>query len=187
MKKTLPYYKDVFQVGQDLFLPVVINLFDVNPYFFQTKTDKADFWIGEAEQELFKEFLQYLVEQKSRRNEFTYHSFSEIAYFAQYFTDPLQKKIPCVVSQSRICLGPKGQVYGGCWAMGTQGNAKDQRLAEIMRSPAYVATQKKMFFKKCPGCSCGYALNLRYSLPYIMREMRYRLFPSTRKAIFDRS
>jgi hypothetical protein len=126
-----------------------------------------------------------MVQQKSRNKAFTYHSYSEIEYFAKYFIDPLQKKLPCVVSQSRLCIGPKGQVYGGCWAMGEYGQLRQQPLKEILATSKFVQVHKKMFFKNCPGCSCGYATNLRYSLKDVIKEAGYRLFPGKRERIYQ--
>ncbi|MCD4781635.1 MAG: radical SAM protein [Candidatus Omnitrophica bacterium] len=184
MKKTLAHYKSVLAIGEESGLPVVINLFDVNPYFFQSAAKKDDFWIGREEQKEFKEFLKYMVNQKSQNKDFTYHSFIEIDYFSKYFKDPLQKTLPCVVSQSRLCVGPKGQVYGGCWAMGEYGQLRQQSLKDIMRSDKFKTAHKKMFFKDCPGCSCGYATNLRYSFRNVLTELGYRMFPKKREKIY---
>ena len=124
-----------------------------------------------------------MVENKSLRDDFTYHSFSEIKYAADYFKDPLQKRLPCYVSQTRLCLGPKGEVFGGCWAMGVYGDLRKTALKDILRSKRFIEAGRKMFHKQCPGCSCGYSLNLRYAPRHILQEMLYRILPWTRDAI----
>jgi hypothetical protein len=68
--------------------------------------------------------------------------------------------------------------------MGSFGNLKDKPLKEIVSSPEYKKAHRNMFFKNCPGCSCGYPKNLRYYLPYLIKEAEYRIFPFTRSRVW---
>lgn len=183
MKETLDAYKDVLAVSERLEVPVVVNLFDVNPYFFKIDGLKEKYGIDESGAERLKGFQKVMVDSRSARPDATYHSFSEIKYFADYFRDPLQKNLPCYVSQIRVCVGAKGQVYGGCWAWRVLGDLRQTPLKEILNSENFRRNSQKMFKKDCPGCSCGYSLNLRYSPPDVLRESIYRMFPRTREGI----
>jgi MoaA/NifB/PqqE/SkfB family radical SAM enzyme len=185
MKETLDAYQEVLEVGKRLKIPVVVNLFDVNPYFFKIDGLKEKYGIGEAEEGRLREFQRVMVANRSNgSNDATYHSFSEIKYFADYFHDSLQKKLPCYVSQVRVCVGAKGQVYGGCWAWRVLGDLRKSSLKEILHSESFRRNRIKMFKKECPGCSCGYSLNLRYSPPNVLQESMYRIFPWTRRGIY---
>lgn len=192
MKDTLAHYKGVMEFAKGLGIPVVVNLFDSTPYFFQlgkgTPSEDEDGWIKkDVDRSRLREFQRYMIEEKSKNPDFSYHSFSEIKYMGEYFNDPLRQDMPCAVSQKRICIGPKGQVYGGCWSMGTFGDLHTQTLKEVLESEYYVKTHRRMFEKKCPGCTCGYSTNVRYSLPDVVNEMKYRTLPSTRKEIYQSS
>jgi MoaA/NifB/PqqE/SkfB family radical SAM enzyme len=184
MKETLDVYQDVIAVGNRLNLPLVVNLFDVNPYFFKIDGLKEKFGIDESDTGRLKGFQKAMVANRADHKDGTYHSYSEIKYFADYFQDPLQKNLPCYVSQTRICIGSKGQVYGGCWAWRVLGDLREKPLKEILNSESFRRNSRKMFKKDCPGCSCGYSLNLRYSPPNVLQESIYRAFPSTREPIY---
>ncbi|MDE2232136.1 MAG: radical SAM protein [Candidatus Omnitrophica bacterium] len=184
MKETLDAYQGVLEVGRKLDLPMVVNLFDVNPYFFKIDGLKEKYNIGDQDKGRLKQFQRVMVENRSQHANATYHSFSEIKYFADYFQDPLQKNLPCSVSQIRVCVGAKGQIYGGCWAWRPLGDLRKATLKEILNSESFRRNTRKMFKKECPGCSCGFSLNLRYSPPNVLRESIFRLFPGTRESIY---
>ena len=46
---------------------------------------------------------------------------------------------------------------------------------------------KKMFKKQCPGCSCGYIINLKYSVGHWMKELFFRCSPAARRGIYSAS
>ncbi|MBN3040116.1 MAG: SPASM domain-containing protein, partial [Candidatus Omnitrophica bacterium] len=144
---------------------------------------KDSFWIGVEDYPQLREFQKFLAEKKASRPDLVFHKYNEIGYFKDYFSDPLQKKIPCVVSAKRLGIDSKGNVYGGCWSMGSFGNIKNSRLKAIIRSSKYNQAHKNMFFKDCPGCSCGYSENLRGYMPYLIKELLLSLSPDPGKKI----
>lgn len=185
MKDTLNTYRQVFRLAEGIGLPIVVNLLDYTPYFFKQATNnKEDLWIDERNYSELKEFQKFIVNKKEDACKFTYHTYTEIDYFERYFKDPLQRYIPCIVSQKRIGIDSQGNVYGGCWSMGSFGNLKEKTLKEIINSPKYKKAHKNMFFKRCPGCSCGYSTNLRYYFPLLMREGMFRISQRMRERIY---
>lgn len=185
MSKTLDYYNDVLNAVQKFNFPIGVNLFDYTPYFFKELQKSKDlFWIkSDFDIKRLKKLQKDFVEKKQKDSKSVYHLYSEIEYFAKYFIDPLQKKIPCVVSQQRIGIDPQGNVYGGCWSLGHFGNLNVNPLKEIIASVRYKKMHKNMFFKHCPGCSCAYSKNLRYNIPSLIKEALFRLLRSQRKRI----
>jgi len=164
-------------------LPLVGNLFDYTSYYFKTLREEKDkFWLNTPEDfKWLKEFQKMLIQDKK----ITYHTYTEIDYFRRYFKDSLQKNIPCVVSQKRIGIDSRGNVYGGCWSMGSFGNVKEISLKDIVMSKKYKKAHRNMFFKNCPGCSCGYSVNLRYYLPDIVKKGLFDIFPWSRNTIYE--
>ncbi len=186
MKKTLGAYRDVFAIARKLDFPLVVNLFDCTPYFFANlKESKDQFWLGENDLQELKEFQKFITENKEENADSVFHTFAEIEYFRKYFKDPLQKDISCVISQQRLGIDSQGNAYGGCWSMGSFGNLKDSALNDIIKSPQYKIGHKNMFFKRCPGCSCGYTKNIRNYLPLVFAEVVFKLLPSQRKKIYS--
>ncbi len=186
MKQTLDIYPQVFEHAQQFGFPFVVNLFDTTPYFFKDlESQKDKFWIDGDDIAKLKRFQQFLLNNKKRDSHSVYHTFTEIDYFRKYFQDSLQKHIPCTVSQKRLGIDSCGNVYGGCWSMGSFGNLKNQTLEDIINAKKYKEMHKNMFQKKCPGCSCGYTANLRHHLPLVVREIVYRAVPSTKSRIYE--
>ncbi|MCM8756729.1 MAG: radical SAM protein [Candidatus Omnitrophica bacterium] len=183
MKDTLSSYRSVLRISQHFNIPLVVNLFDYTPYFFKS-LEKEQFWIkGNYDLERLKELQRLFIEKKKENPKSIYHTYSEIKYFRSYFKDPLQKNIPCVVSQQRLGIDSCGNVFGGCWSMGSFGNLRERSLKEIMNSDKYKLAHKNMFFKNCPGCSCGYITNLRYNISFLLKEAIFSL-PILRRKYF---
>jgi len=186
MKPSLGIYRKVFSIAEEYGFLFVVNLFDYTPYFFTDMKDcKNDFWITKEDLPRLKEFQKFLIEKKTEDPDSVFHTYREIQYFREYFEDPVQKKIACSVSQLRIGIDSQGNVYGGCWSMGSFGNLKDKTLREIIRSERYKRLHGRMYKKNCPGCTCGYTTNLRRDLFSNLVELKYRLLPSFRRKIIE--
>lgn len=148
----------------------IISLFQVTPYFFQGVD--ASGLIIEDQNEL-DEVVRQLHDIKAENPRVfiwnqTHQSFE---YMKKYFNDPKRADIPCVMGYIDIYVGAHGEVYHGCWALKPIGNVREKKLVDIVNSTEYRKRLKDMFFKRCPGCSCGYPINLLYHLPSIFREI----------------
>jgi len=165
MKPTLDSVDEVLEFCTLLNLPLYIQLLDHTPYLFQIAENKNIHWI-QTEEDVYKlnSLQKKLMLEKKERGSIVGNRHIDISYFSDYFKDPIQKKIPCTVSQLRVLIDSWGNVYGGCWSMGSYGNLLKDSLDSILSSTAYLKNHRKMFYKNCPGCSCGYMTNLRYNL-----------------------
>lgn len=184
MKPTLKHLKTVLDLCRDLNLPLVVCLLDKTPYYFDLKEVENNLWIKKVDYPELKKIQKLLIREKNSNRGSIYNSFSNIDFFSDYFEDSIQRQIPCVASQMRIFIDSLGNVFGGCWSMGSFGNLKEKSISEIINSSQYKRMHINMFFKRCPGCSCEYSKNLRYSLPFLFKEVMFNLFPFTRKKIF---
>ncbi len=184
MKPTLDNYPGVQALAKEMGLPLVTSLVDTTPFLFQLPENTNEHWIGPSTQPELANVQAAMGQFKAESSSNIYNSYNDIDFFESYFKDPLQKKVPCTVSQTRIMINGMGEVYGGCWSMGHFGTVRDKSLKEIVNSSKYKTTHKEMFYKNCPGCSCGYATSNRYYLPFQVKEFFYRLFPSMVKEKF---
>jgi len=184
MKGTSEYLDKVLELRNKLNIPLRINLVDFTPYFFKSDTPKKkfSFWINN--EETISKVQKMLVEQKNKDKHSLLIPYSAIDFIKEYFKDPLQKDKLCVASKTRICVDSCGNIFGGCWSMESLGNIKKQSLKEILSSRKYIDAQKRMFFKNCPGCSCGYVMNLYYSFSSLMSEFIFVSLPFLRKKIY---
>ena len=184
MKPTLAHVEAVKALSSRLDLPLLISLLDASTYLFRLEENRKQFWIREeADREQLAQVQRSLVKAKTVdgliRDDFT-----SIERFSTYFENPRQPDLPCAVSQTRILIDSHGMVFGGCWAMGSYGCLRVQSLGEILRSPRYRQAQRRMFFKDCPGCSCGFRVTLKLSLPTQLRELRLRWSKRLRTRVF---
>jgi MoaA/NifB/PqqE/SkfB family radical SAM enzyme len=178
MRPTLGAVPDVLALARRFGFPLVVNLFDHTPYFFRgLAARRHEYWIDPRDPAL-AEAQAFLAGEKAKDPQSVYHTAGEIAWFRDYFVDPVQPSLPCVVSQQRLGIDSRGDVHGGCWSLGTFGNVRERRLREIVGSQRYREAHRAMLRKQCPGCSCGYSGNLRPSLRHGGRERAARLLPA---------
>jgi MoaA/NifB/PqqE/SkfB family radical SAM enzyme len=186
MKETLDHVASVRDFCRDLELPMVASLVDGTPFFMEIPENarEAANWVGEAQRPKLRRVQETLVEMKRDSRDSLVNTYVDIDYMSAYFRDPLQQHIPCTVSQLRIMINSHGEVYGGCWSMGSYGCLRQQSLREIINSPRYRQAHRDMFYKACPGCSVGYMHNTRYSLPMQLRNLVFKLVPGKSTEIY---
>ncbi|MDD5505750.1 MAG: radical SAM protein [Candidatus Omnitrophica bacterium] len=174
MKSTLTSIPAVVEFAERLGLKVFFNLLDFTPYFFRG-AKCSDEWIGQADYAALDNLVANLVSIKRRKPYLFKQGLSSLRYISAYFRDPLQKDIPCCKSHTRIMIGPEGLVYAGCWSMGEAGDLRVSQLRGIINSPFFKNQQRGMFKKACPGCSCGYETDLKYSVGHLLRDAAFSL------------
>ena len=75
-----------------------------------------------------------------------------------------------------LFFGPHGEVYSGCWVLKPVGNIREKKLKDIIYTDEYFDRLNNMKNKNCPGCSCGYATNVRYDLKSLFKEIKWKFF-----------
>lgn len=187
MKPTMRNYSAVQELARRLDFPVVTSLVDTTPFLFQLPENQNENWIGPSSIPELKNVQRDMVAFKDDDAGNLYNSYADVDFFESYFKDPLQAKIPCTVSQMRIMINGMGEVYGGCWSMGHFGSIREKPLRDIVNSEKYRNTHRDMFYKRCPGCSCGYASSNRYAAGMQWKEILYRALPGRKKSIYAQS
>lgn len=189
MKKTLGHLPAIRAFCRELGLPLMFSLVDCTPFFFKIdenqRRDEDSNWITEEARPQLRELQRQLVDMKRENHYSTINTYADIDYMTSYFDNPLQREIPCTVSQLRIMVNGRGEVYGGCWSMGTYGNVRQTPLREILESKKFRKAHHAMFYKLCPGCSCGYTTNVRYSMTLQWKDRLFNLFPFLRRGIYS--
>lgn len=147
-----------------------ISLLSITPYLFQGVDTSS--LIIEDQKEL-DEVIQQLHNIKVKNpGVFLWNqTHQSLEYIKRYSTDSKRADIPCVMGYSSIYVGAHGEIYHGCWALKPIGNVREKKLADIVNSTEYRKRLKDMFYKRCPGCACGYQVNLLYHLPSIFKEI----------------
>ena len=148
----------------------MLNLLHTSLYF-SSGIDASDLII--KDQKELDAFIDRLHTLKKKHPFVLIQPHVSFEYARKHFSDPIRKDIPCVMGYLKIYMGPHGEVYPGCWALKPIGNLKERKLKEIISSEEYENRVYEMFMKKCPGCTCGYIINLIHHLPSICGEMLY--------------
>lgn len=147
-----------------------VNLIDRGTYFFQGAP--ADL-MAVRDRARLQAVVDALVAAKERDPGLIGNTFSSLEYVRRYFDDPKQAAIPCHLGYVGVDVDANGDVYSNCWGLPPVGNVRRTPLAEILRSEAYRRRCQAMFRKECPGCSCGYILNLAYHQPSVELDARH--------------
>lgn len=189
MKQTLEHLPGVQSLCERVGLPLTFSLVDSTPFFFKIDVNKRTAentnWCGPEDRPRLRKIQKALTEMKAKDPASVIGTWANIAYIADYFADPLHADIPCTVSQVRVMINSRGELYGGCWSMGGFGSLREKPLKELMASRKFLDAHKAMFRKKCPGCSCGYGTNLRYDLRQTLKDEAWKHVPSLRAKIHE--
>ena len=136
-----------------------LNLIDRGTYFFRDASTDL-FTIPDRFE--FNDVIDELIDIKNAEPGLIGNTIASLEYARRYFDDPKQAHIPCHLGYVGVDIDSNGNVYSNCWGLPPVGNVRKQRLIDILRSEAYKRRCQQMFRKECPGCSCGYILNLAY-------------------------
>lgn len=171
MKNTIENFKEVKEFVDKLGLPIAICLLDKNSSIFEVKENEDTFWIkSENDLHQLNTLLDFVKEEKIKQPRSLILNFPALDFIAAYFKNPLQKEIPCISSQDKIFIDPYGNILGGCLSMGSFGNVNDRPVEKLLKEERYKRAKKNMFYKSCPGCSCGYLFNFQLFLPAVAKD-----------------
>ena len=67
----------------------------------------------------------------------------------------------CFLGYYMVFINSAGNVFSGCYVLPPLGNILDKPLHKIISSEEYHNQVRRMFVKKCPGCTCGFAHNIK--------------------------
>lgn len=172
MQPTIDDIVPIVDLAHRLRVGFSLQLIDDSPLFFEG-IDRTSLWI--EEQNKLDRLINELRNLKKVNFALKSCPHTRLEYARRYFTDPKRADIPCILGYLRIDIDAHGEVYPGCWSLGSLGNLREKSLKEIIESPEYKNRVQAMFRKECPGCSCGYPTNLVYSLPTLLNETLWRL------------
>jgi len=135
------------------------NLIDRGTYFFR---DVSADLMTMRDQPMWHRVIDGLIAVKEREPELIGNTISSLQYARRYFEDPKQAAIPCHLGYIGVDIDANGDVYSNCWGLPPVGNVRMKPLRDILQADRYGQQCRAMFKKECPGCSCGYILNLAY-------------------------
>lgn len=136
-----------------------LNLIDRGTYFFQGISVDL---LAMPDRFRLNQVLDRVIAVKECEPALIGNTISSLEYARRYFDDPKQVGIPCHLGYVGVDIDANGDVYSNCWGLPPVGNVRKAPLAEILGAEAYRKRCQAMFKKECPGCSCGYILNLAY-------------------------
>lgn len=169
MERNLEEVEGMLDLARHHRAVLFFNLIDRGTYFFEGIP--ADLMIMRDREKLNK-VVDGLLAVKAAEPDLIGNTVSSLEYVRRYFDDPKQRAIPCHLGYIGVDIDADGAVYSNCWGLPSVGNVRKASLREIVESPRYLQQCQAMFKKECPGCSCGYILNLAYHKPAIELDRR---------------
>lgn len=139
-----------------------LNLIDRGTYFFRGMSVDL---MAMTDRSRLNRILDDVIAVKRHEPDLIGNTVSSLEYARRYFGDPKQADIPCHLGYIGVDIDANGDVYSNCWGLPPVGNLRKTPLADILGTEAYRKRCQTMFRKDCPGCSCGYILNLAYHKP----------------------
>ncbi len=173
MQPTLGQIPDIIQMCRQLKVMFSLALIDNSSYFFENPADADSLIIKDQAQ--VDDLINELHRLKKEAPGVITTTHAALEFARRYFKDPLQKELPCMLGNVNLYIDPYGGVYPGCYPLGPVGNIREKSLKEIIHSKEFKSQLRKMFLKECPGCSCNYPTNLRYHLPSLFEEIKWRI------------
>lgn len=162
MERNLDEIGDMLALARTYRAGLFLNLIDRSTYFFKgIATDL----MAMKDRAKLNRAIDDLIAVKRREPDLIGNTVSSLEYARRYFDDPKQAGVPCYLGYIGVDIDANGDVYSNCWGLPPVGNIRNGRLAEILGGEAYRRRCEAMFRKECPGCSCGYILNLAYHKP----------------------
>ena len=164
---------DLIKLCKDLNITWGINILDENPYFFKN-LNMSTLHIKTGK--LIDNMINYIKYAKKKMPEVITLDNYSLDYVRDYLKNKV-KEPPCVHGYLDVFLNSSGDVYSGCWALNPIGNLNKYRLADILNSPEYKRRSKNMFLRKCPNCTCGFMVNVKFSkLPlFLLNRFKNRI------------
>lgn len=138
---------------------VSFNILDTNLYYFQNMDRSV---VPDAEQ--MRRASEILIGLKKRYPAAVNGTEAHFRAIPKLCEDSRMPEYHCARALMNVYIDSFGNVYHGCWAMKASGNVKQKSLSAIMDSDEYREARLRGFNKDCPGCTCGYQMDISMSL-----------------------
>ena len=149
---------DLIKLCKNLNIMWGLNLLDENPYFFKN-LDMTNLTINNRK--IIDEFINYIKYAKKKIPGVIGIDDISLDYCKDYLNNTT-KEPSCVLGYLSVYMSSNGDFYSGCWALKPLGNIKRIELKDILNSAEYKQRAKNMFLRRCPGCTCGFMVNVKY-------------------------
>ena len=159
LKQNMKEINFIVEYAKNLNIKVGFNIFDNKLYFFKGIDDHLAPSVEEMK--TVSCFLSQLKKRYPNHINGTVRAFKIIPELVQ------DSRLPyyyCARTLLEIFIDSFGNVMPGCWVMSPVGNIKKQSLIDIWKSEKYKKQRMKGFIKQCPGCTCGYELDVMLNL-----------------------
>jgi len=166
MQPNLDQILKLANMCKQLNITLVLSPLDTASYLFQVDTPS----LKVTEQEKLDQVMKELHKMRRFYPNLIGETHASLEYARKYFLDSRREDIPCYLGYLAVYIGAHGEVYSGCNVLPPVANFRDKPLKEIVSSTAYKKRLRDMFLKRCPGCPCGYRLNLYAHVPAVLDE-----------------
>ena len=172
MEPTLDQITGMVEICRQLKTRFSMALIDTSPYVFENADEASSLAIND--QKRLNELIDQLHRLKKESPGVIMTSHAALEFARRYFKDPKREDLACLLGYINLYIDSYGNVYSGCYTLGSLGNVRERKVKEIIRSNEFRHQLQQMALKKCPGCSCNYPTNLAYHLPSLWAEIKWK-------------
>jgi len=131
------------------------NLLD-NRLFFLKGNNLSNIWPDKNA----VNHIMYVIRKNMNRPVLKRINQLQLNYAEQYL-----KRLPideprCYLGYTDIDIDSSGNLWTGCYVLPPIGNVLKDEIEVLLNSNSYKKRLLKMLNRECPGCTCGYELNL---------------------------
>lgn len=173
IKHNIEEVPELLNVCKELGTLWYIHVLDQNPYFFQG-IHMAPLRIDDNQ--LVDKTVDYIKTVQKKEPNLINLDTNALEYVRASLKGTCKEPL-CVLAYINVYLNARGDVYPGCWVLNPVGNLRKNKLKNIVQSDAYKKRAQEMVMRKCPGCTCGYSVNVYVeNLPStLLNKLKYGL------------
>jgi len=145
----------LFDICQDNGLMWDFNLLD-DSLFFLKGVDVESIWPGQET----VDFMMNMIRENRQRPALRRISKLQLEYAEKYLKRLPIREPPCFLGYTDIDIDSAGNFWTGCYVLPPVGNILESNLENLIQSDTFKKQLNQMCKRQCPGCSCGYELNI---------------------------
>lgn len=147
--------EELFRVCEDHGVLWDFNLLDNRLYFLRGK-ELEEVWPDEKA----VDHIVYAIRKNLKGPVMKRISELQLGYTERYLKKQRIEEPPCYLGYTDIAIDSQGSLWTGCYVLPPVGNVLKDKMSDLFESQKYVRRLEQMRGRQCPGCTCGYEINV---------------------------
>lgn len=151
LKQNIDQIPEIIKACKKLGVRWGFNLLDANIHLFEG-IDAPNLVVQDEKK--IDGIMDYLKKLRRRLPKVIYACEHVIEFARDYLKNNQRAhQVPCILGYYKLLVRSHGEIYPGCPILGSIGNFRKDKLADVLKSKEYREYAERMYMRKCPGCS----------------------------------